>query len=219
MGFDRRKYWEGKILPWEQARYGGIALLRPGSWTLRLRMSTAVRVAKESLPPKGRLLELGCGSGLFAERTAGAWAHYHGVDLAEAAVREARVRVRDPGASFVQADVLQATLPESDLAVFLGLLDWLEPAEAKALLARIPARKLLFSFTEETARSGALSPYGLYRSWYDARFGAGVYRARSYSWAAIQDWLSALGPHRARLLPARRFDPGRLVLVDQREAR
>ena len=214
MRFDRKKYWEKKILPWESSRYGGSALLRPGSWTLRRRMRMAVRVASAALPRGGTLLELGCGSGLFASRMAGAFGAYHGIDLAEVAVREARARA-PAGAVFMQGDVLEAPLPEADLAVFLGLLDWLEPAEAQLLLARVPAGRLLFSFTDDGAQASPVSLYGLYRAWYDQRFGAGMYKARAYSWEKIRSWLAPLGEHTATLYPAPFFDPGRLVLVEK----
>ncbi len=215
MNFDRKQYWERKILPWERARYGGLAWARPGSWTLRRRMRQAVRIAKEALPPGGSVLELGCGSGLFARQLTGTFGTYHGIDLAEAAVLEARALAGGPRAEFVQGDVLEACLPASDLAVFLGLLDWLEPGEASRLIARIPARRLLFSFTEESASASGLSPYGLYRAWYDTRFGAGIYRARAWRATVVREWLQALGPHKATFFPSNFLDPGRLVLVER----
>jgi SAM-dependent methyltransferase len=208
--FDRKVYWERKILPWEKARYGDLAWFRPTSWTLRRRMEMSARAAERVLPAGGRLLELGCGSGLLAQRLRGRFSTYHGIDLAEAAITEARARVPGPGVSFHRGDVLEAPLPPSDLAVFLGLLDWLEPREIEALFRRIPARFLLFSFTEKSR----FNPYSCYRAYYDSRFGGGVYRARSFRRGRVEGWLRDVGVKRVEFLPATFFDPGRLVLAE-----
>lgn len=208
-GFDRRKYWERKILSWESSRYGGAAWLKPGSWTLRRRLSAAAEMLKKVLPHQGALLDLGCGSGLLAERLRGVYSTYHGIDFAANAIEEARARRSYPGVTFEQCDVSQCLLPAADVTVFLGLVDWLEPEELPALFARISSPKILFSFTEA---GGGMGPYGLYRAYYDARFGGGVYRARSYSWPEVRGWV---GAGKAELLAGSCLDPGRLVLVER----
>jgi SAM-dependent methyltransferase len=215
--YDRKQYWERKILSWEYSRYGGSAWLRPGSWTLRRRMRVSARLAKGVLSGcaggKGSVLELGCGSGLLAEKLRGELTTYLGIDLADSAIKEARERVRDPRVSFEQGDVLRRELPRAELTVFLGLLDWLEPSEIEAFFARLRSTYLLFSYTEE-ATGRSLNPYSLYRSYYDSRFGGGVYKARSYRWSQVESWLKPLRVKKIELQPSSFLDPGRLVLVE-----
>lgn len=212
--FDRRGYWEKKILAWETSRYSGNHWLHPSSWTLRGRMSAATLLARSVLPKGGRVLELGCGSGLLAERLQGSYGSYVGIDLAENAIQEARVRVKAPGVLFERGDVCEMIFPEADLTVFLGLVDWLEPEELRALFGKIRSPHVLFSFTEQAGPLGSLNPYGLYRSYYDSRFGRGVYRAKSYSREEAESWLSGKKLKRIETAPALFFDPGRLVLAE-----
>ena len=178
-------------------------------------MRGAEALIRGVLPPGGSLLELGCGSGLLARRLQGTFGRYHGIDLAEAAIQHARALPGIAHATFEQGDALDAELPRSDVAVFLGLVDWLEPAEAKRLLEKVPARFLIFSFTAQGAVASPCSPYGLYRAWYDKQFGAGVYRARSFQWEEVHGWLKPLQPRRVELVGGGWYDPGRLVLVER----
>lgn len=180
-------------------------------------MRSAEQIIRGVLRPGGSLLELGCGSGLLARRLAGCFGRYHGIDIAEAAISHARNMPGLGHATFEQGDVLEAKLPVSDVAVFLGLIDWLEPAEARSLLARIPARYLVFSFTAKGAGASPLSPYGIYRTWYDRQFGGGVYRARSFGWTEVREWLEPLRPRHAELVGTTWLDPGRMVLVERAE--
>ncbi len=209
----RKQYWERKILGWERSRYEGSSWLKPASWTLRRRMDLAVRVAREVLPRGGRLVELGCGTGFFAERMRGFFGSYSGFDIAEAAVAEARRRLEGTGSSVTCGDVSAVEIPPADLVVMLGLVDWLEPGEVEHLFRRIRSRFVLFSYTEEPT-SFRWNPYSVYRSIYDARFGHGVYRARSYPPEVVRGWVEGFATIRREIGPSHFLDPGRLVLIE-----
>ncbi len=203
MTFDRRQYWENKILPWERARYLGIP--SPASLTLRRRLRISEALVRELLPAAGTILELGCGSGLLAERLRGHFSRYVGMDFAENAVKEARGR-NLPNAEFQHGDVASLELPSADLVIFLGLVDWLNDEELSRLFQALRGRRLLFSYTEPPS---VFSPYHWYRAVYDRLKGAGVYRARCFREEEVRGWVGAP----ARFLPRRFGDPGRMVVV------
>ncbi|MDR3437111.1 methyltransferase domain-containing protein [Telmatospirillum sp.] len=138
---DPRTFWNDKILGWEESRY-----LAPSkaatfvermagriSSSLRFRLDAAVRLLAPHLPGR-QVVELGCGSGLLAERliSLGA-AGYRGIDIADRAIAEARYRhagsPSDNLMTFEVAPVLDVR-PQGDALVFsLGLFDWLSPEE------------------------------------------------------------------------------------------
>lgn len=210
---DKRNYWESKILRWEKARYGAVSCLRPGSWTLRRRMSASAELIATGLPPALRVLELGCGSGLLAEKIESRCSSYLGIDLAEAAIARARARLPAGKMQFRRADVLEDELPASDLTIFLGVVDWLDDAELKLLFRRLRCRYLLFSFTEAKNWRGA-GIYSLYRYFHDRKHGRGSYSARSFDRAELDRWLAPMRALRVEIHPTVFFDPGRLVLVE-----
>lgn len=138
---DPKSFWDAKILGWEDSRYGDAA---PGvveriagriSTSLRFRLEAAVTLLAPHLPGR-RVVELGCGSGLLAERLMklGA-AGYQGYDISDAAVTRARQRQLGPAIRFDVAAV-DALGPQGDALVFsLGLFDWLTPAEIAQVFA------------------------------------------------------------------------------------
>ncbi len=147
MPTDPKSFWNGKILGWEECRYGSpdvaptpferLAARLSGS--LRSRLDRAVALVTPHLPGR-RVVELGCGSGLLAERlmAAGA-ASYHGFDIAEVAVDKARARFAgSPYGTSVCFDVagVGELPPQGDaLVLSLGLFDWLTPAEIDRVFA------------------------------------------------------------------------------------
>ena len=90
--FDPKAFWNAKILGWEASRYGGASpglvegLAGRASSSLRFRLDVAARLLAPHLAGR-RVVELGCGSGLLAERllTLGA-ASYQGYDISDAAI-------------------------------------------------------------------------------------------------------------------------------------
>lgn len=136
---DPKSFWNAKILGWEDSRYGAAAptlverVAGGVSTSLRFRLEAAVTLLAPHLPGR-RLVELGCGSGLLAERlmTLGA-ASYQGFDISDRAIARARQRLAAvPLADRMAFDVAAVgdLGPQGDALVFsLGLFDWLSSAD------------------------------------------------------------------------------------------
>ena len=133
---DPKSFWNAKILDWEDSRYHdpdaatSLAERIAGrvSTSLRFRLEEAVRLLAPHLPGR-RLVELGCGSGLLAERllALGA-ASYQGFDISDAAIARAHSRHHD--LTHFDVAAVADLEPQGDALVFsLGLFDWLSPAE------------------------------------------------------------------------------------------
>jgi SAM-dependent methyltransferase len=197
-----KEFWERKILRWERRRYSHWLALYPLSWSVRARLRRAHRLILQRVPRDWSVLELGCGSGLLAERLQSHVSRYQGVDIARNAIAKARERV--PQFSFTSADVLTLSLPNADLTVFLGLTDWLDQNRLPALFGRIQSPQILFSYTE----SSRWNPYRLYRALMDK---PGALRAMSYSEAEIRAALSNAGYAMEKIVAPTLFNPGAMV--------
>lgn len=203
---DRKRFWEHKILGWEQGRYqpgeggGGLleALADRASASLRFRL----RSAGELLTPHvegASVLDLGAGSGRLAEALMPAGARaYHGVDLAEAAVEAGRARAVAEGwdaVTFERAAVTDLGTRDADVVVSLGLLDWLDDDELEATFAVAPDAHVLHAVAEKQLALTQL----IHRSYAWLAYGhrTGSYVPRYYDVA----WLGALaGRHLSRPL-------------------
>jgi hypothetical protein len=96
------------------------------------------------------LADLGCGSGrLFELLERERFARLIGVDVSEAAIREASRKFDNPSISFSCVDITQDALPDAECFVALGLLDWLSDPEIKDLFSKLGDRHFLFSFSEK----------------------------------------------------------------------
>lgn len=128
-------FWDGKISGWDRSRY---LHANPVSWRTRLAAELLNR-----LPPQ-RIADLGCGAGRLLERLEG---HQRiGVDFSPKALELAALRC--PQARFELLDVTRDALPEADVYVALGLLDWLQPEQIANLLDRFQGKPFLCSFSE-----------------------------------------------------------------------
>ncbi len=141
---DPRQFWEEKILRWEENRYRSASnetLLERVASHLSDSLRFRITITGDLLSrfAKGRrVVEVGCGSGLLAERLMAAGAvSYTGYDIAPAAIAAARQRVEPLGyGTSIRFEVGAANdLPhlQADIVFSLGLLDWLSPAEIDAL--------------------------------------------------------------------------------------
>jgi len=174
---DPKTFWNAKILGWEASRYG-----RPGedvaSSSLRYRMDSAIRLLEPHLAGR-RVVELGCGSGLLAERLLAAGAlSYQGYDISDAAIAKARERAAGRGAMrFDVASVAELPPLGDALVVSLGLVDWLNEAELTHLFAlsrhgscfhAVSERRL--SATQLIHRVYVLASYGWKSGFYMPRY-------------------------------------------------
>jgi SAM-dependent methyltransferase len=136
MSADAKAFWNAKILGWEDSRYAAAPGLfgRVASSSLRFRLDIASRLLAPHVVGR-RVVEIGCGSGLLAERllALGA-ASYQGYDLAEVAIRRARERAPRE-ARFDVAAVADLASQGDALVISLGLVDWLTLADCDRLFA------------------------------------------------------------------------------------
>jgi len=88
-----------------------------------------------------RVLDLGCGPGLYANPLAAHGARVHGIDLSRLSVEAARRRAGSDRATFEVGDYLTAPLPEHDVALLI-YCDYcaLPPGDRRRLLERVRAR-------------------------------------------------------------------------------
>jgi SAM-dependent methyltransferase len=77
-----------------------------------------VRILRRSGIRRGLVVDIGCGSGILAERLAAAGYSFLGIDISPAMVRIARGRV--PGARFVADSFLEARIPDCDAVTATG---------------------------------------------------------------------------------------------------
>ncbi len=164
---DPKAFWNAKILGWEASRYGGAAapdliegLAGRVSSSLRFRLDVCARLLAPHLAGR-RVVEVGCGSGLLAERllALGA-ASYQGYDLSEAAIARAEQRAADSprGEAMRFAVAAVADLPPQGdaLVISLGLVDWLAPAELDHLLSLGRLGSCLHTFSERRRSAAQL---------------------------------------------------------------
>lgn len=84
-----------------------------------------------------RILDLGCGSSINLQLTAGRYRYYHGVDISMNAIQAARKHAR-PNASFEVADVLAyQTAERYDVILLRDVLSCLRQQEITGFLWRI----------------------------------------------------------------------------------
>lgn len=163
MGFDKKKFWDEKIVGWEHKRYSfkpvkpvksgalpvnGISL---GS-TLQFRLQKSVEILKPYLAGKN-LLELGCGSGLLLSALSDSKIEkYTGIDWAPSAIDKADAKYQSSDqmfpSKFIAGNFMETKFPDFDVVVALGVLDWLEMEEIDVLFSTIQPKKFLFSISE-----------------------------------------------------------------------
>ena len=160
---NEKRFGMSKILDWEASRYrlGATPNLVEGvagrvSSSVRYRMDAAVHLLAPHLAGR-RVVELGCGSGLLAERllALGA-ASYQGYDISTVAIARAKQRItksrQGEAMQFDVAAIADLPLQDDALVVSLGLIEWLPPTELDHLFA-ISSKGLFFHGFSERRRS------------------------------------------------------------------
>lgn len=157
----QKKYWDKKIKEWSSDSYSQKSnKTRPIEKLANLfrgpivkRMEIALQIAGPKA--KGKVIaDFGCGLGDYCFKVL----RYDpkkviGLDISEVAVKEASNRAKKMGLKnviFVQTDIGQAeNLPEFDIAVGLGFIDYLDQEELKKLFKSLSNRYFLFSVFEK----------------------------------------------------------------------
>jgi SAM-dependent methyltransferase len=211
---DPKSFWNAKILGWEDSRYHDAAaapslvekIAGGVSSSLRFRLEAAVALLAPHLPGR-RVVELGCGSGLLAERLIALGAQsYQGFDIAETAIARARERHAKTSAAGRMAFDVAAVgdlSPQGDALVFsLGLFDWLSAEEIAHVFA-IGAAGNYFHAVAEKRRSVQQAIHRLYVHFsYGRRTG---YQPRYHRIREIDAVLAGVG-----LKPAKVYRHGRM---------
>lgn len=188
------------------------------------------------IPPRARLLDIGCGQGLLASLLAavdaaqayGRWpigwqappigVRYTGIELMPRDVARARgaLETLPCRPRFVCADMVEAELPGSDVVVILDVLHYVPPAAQQVVLERVrdalrPHGRLLLRIGDRADRRGFLAS-----QWVD-RLVTGLrgHRVPPTFCRPLPEWtalLEALG-FRVHSLPMSRGTPFANVLL------
>lgn len=153
------RYWDKKIIEWEDSVKKGTRV----SFTEKLasffrepnrfRANLAIDMLRPHVVNK-TVLDLGCGSGFFdfdlQKETAPK--HILGIDISPRAIGRATIVAKEKGlggiVDFRVADAAAVSLPEADVAVGLGFLDYLTLEEIKNLFQQMRSEYFFFSFPE-----------------------------------------------------------------------
>jgi SAM-dependent methyltransferase len=195
MSTDPKKFWEDKIIPWEEGRYepsktkGGLLerIADASSRSLRYRIQTGVELLADHVKGKS-VLEVGCGSGLVAQKFIDAGAtRYVGFDIAENAIVAANKRKTSQGwsdkISFHVGTIEKMAPVQEDVVFSLGVLDWLTDQELETLFQRQGKAHFLHAIAEKRV---SLSQYA-HRAYVQVSYGhtTGAYRPRYFTAAHI----------------------------------
>lgn len=158
----QREYWDKKIKEWTEVshrkRTKGVGLIEKVANLFRGPITKRMDVALEIVGPKAKgkaVIVLGCGLGDFCF----AILKYQpqkviGLDISGVAIKEAKRRAEKrklkDKVEFIQADATGIKkLPEFDIAVGLGFIDYLNKQQLKKLFKLLPDRYFFFSVFEK----------------------------------------------------------------------
>ncbi|MBI5418045.1 class I SAM-dependent methyltransferase [Candidatus Poribacteria bacterium] len=155
-------YWNNKIIEWEKSAYEKdsrnsnfiekIANLFRG--IVRERMALTIKTLSPFVKDK-TIIDIGCGSGILAsELLKFNPKKIIGIDISENAIAKAKKCIIDKRCDFFIGDALNFDLPESDIIVGLGVLDFIPKNFLPDFLKKIKSKYFLFSFPERS-----ISPY------------------------------------------------------------
>lgn len=158
----QEKYWDQKIKNWTQGAYRGkftgLDLVERLANLFRGPISGRLKATLKIIGPLAKnkvVLDLGCGLGDFCfELLSYQPRKVIGIDISGAAIKMARQLAKkkkvNKQVKFIQTDLGQTKkLPDFDLAVGLGFIDYLNKEELARLFKLLGQKKFLFSFFEK----------------------------------------------------------------------
>ena len=177
--FDKKEFWEKKIINWENGRYGknfqNLGLLEKisdkFSSSLIYRQFFANNILQKHISNK-IIVELGCGSGFLSDKIIkGGAKYYHGYDISEEAIKRAKELSVKNGISnkvtFYAKSINDLTKLKADIIFSLGTLDWLDDDERENLYKISNGSECLHSISE---KRNSLSQY-LHRFYVNVSYG------------------------------------------------
>ena len=156
-----KEYWNKKIVEWEDSmRKGGrVSFIEKLASTFRNPLKIRAGICMNILEKfaKGKtVLELGCGSGFFAFELfkRSKTRHITGVDISSNAIKRAQEVCRNGKLAnvftFLEGDAPFAALPQTDITIGLGFLDYLNSGEIASLFDNMKSKYFLFTFSEKS---------------------------------------------------------------------
>ena len=157
---NNKNYWDNKIIEWEDSIRGkdNISFVERLASCFRNTLKVRTEMCLNILNPFAKdkeVLELGCGSGYFAfELYSQAKPKcIIGIDISGNAIRRAQSVSENKEVmntfTFLEGDVASISLPEADITIGLGFLDYLTLQEIKMLFKKIKSSYFLFTFAEK----------------------------------------------------------------------
>jgi 2-polyprenyl-3-methyl-5-hydroxy-6-metoxy-1,4-benzoquinol methylase len=147
----------------DEAMYHSFLAAERRHWWFRARREILVALARRWVPPGGRVLDLGCGTGFFLEALAGTH-EVRGLDASPLAVAMSRVRGLAGVAEGTAEDLSAVADERFDLVTLLDVIEHLDDdlgalRRARALLkpggrllVTVPAYPALWSYHDERNR-------------------------------------------------------------------
>lgn len=154
------QYWDNKIIEWENSinNQGKVSFIESIAalfrHPLKVRRDWCLSLAKKISKNK-KIVEMGCGSGFFAFKLLkeGSPKHITGIDISQNAIDRANKISKDlkisNKAKFIVGDVDGMKLPDADLYLGLGFLDYLNDEEIKDLFEKMKGKQFIFTFSEK----------------------------------------------------------------------
>lgn len=156
-----KEYWNNKIIEWEDSLHdsGKVSLIESLAARFREPLKVRRQLCFKLLKKIGKgktILELGCGSGYFAIKTFREIRPKKmiGLDISRNAIQRAntlkkKLRISGKKLEFIEADTTALqTLPEADITVGLGFLDYLSAPEIRTLMRNLKSTYIIFTFSE-----------------------------------------------------------------------
>lgn len=156
---ENKKYWNNKIIEWEDsmAEKNNLSFIEKlASYfrkPLKIRARMCMNILKSFVKNK-TILELGCGSGFFSFEL------YEkckpksiiSIDISNQAIKRAKSiskhKKLENKIKFMVGDINSIKLPEAEIIIGLGFLDYLSPKEMRKLFKDIQGKQFLFTFSE-----------------------------------------------------------------------
>ncbi len=152
---DKHKFWDNKIIKWEQARYSSKKSFNKFfdmGKTIRARKDLALSLLSPFVKNKV-VLEVGCGSAqLLTPLLEMGIKQYVGLDFSSEAINFARNKYNEKDnekITFLEMDVNRIEKLEADICLSLGLLDWLTLEEIRSFSTSIRAKYFIHSFSKK----------------------------------------------------------------------
>ncbi len=154
-----KDYWDKSIIEWENSMRGQRVdsfiekLAAPFRIFVKHRAEMCLNILKPFAEGR-RVLDLGCGSAFFdfLLYDQAKPKHITGIDISGNAVQRARAMAEARNLTekftFIEADGAITGIPEADITVGLGFLDYLTLVEVKKIFNNVKSQYFLFSFCE-----------------------------------------------------------------------